>query len=84
MTHAIPQKGNWFAAYKAFLFDKDESLVLKVAPLVLLFGSPEILVSNLLPFVGQAVDIGAFTIAAIVMFRTYIAVKKHLSYQIGQ
>ena len=70
-------KRSWPAAYKAFLMDKDESLVLKIAPIALLLGSPEIVMSNLIPVVGELLDIGTFTLAGLVALRTYTSVKKH-------
>ena len=77
MAQATVQKASWVSGYKAFLLDKNESLFLKVAPLVLLFGSPEVIVANLIPVVGEALDLGTFSITVLVAFRTYRAVQRH-------
>ena len=70
-------KKTWLAAYKSFLVSKDESLLLKVAPLVILAGSPEIIASNLIPFVGEVLDLGGFALSGIVALRTLAAVQKY-------
>lgn len=77
MSTTTLRKSGWSSAYKAYLFDPHESLFLKVAPLLLLVGSPVIVVSNLVPVVGEAVDIGAFGTTLLVIFRTYLAIRKH-------
>lgn len=68
---------SWLSAYQAFLRDKDESFILKIAPLILLMGAPEILVSNLLPGIGEVLDLGSVSVATIVALRTLMAVRKH-------
>lgn len=76
-TITSSQTKGWLQAYKLFLMDRDESFVLKVAPLIILFGSPEVILSNLLPIIGEVVDIGALSITGLVIFKTYLAVRKH-------
>jgi len=77
MSDVLAEKNSWLQAYKAFLLDRNESTFLKIAPLILLFGSPEVVASNLIPVVGEAVDISALTLTMIVGFRTLNAVRKH-------
>lgn len=67
----------WGEAYRQFLMSRDESLILKVAPLLLLFGAPEILMSNLVPVVGEVADVGTFGLFVIVALRTVAAVRKY-------
>jgi hypothetical protein len=76
LTHS-PGSRSWIGAYGAFLRSRDENLILKAAPLLIIFGSPEILVSNLLPVVGEVLDIGAFGISVLVLVRTFSAVRKY-------
>lgn len=68
---------SWFQAYLTFLKSRDENLILKAAPVLLIVGSPEVLVSNLLPFVGETLDIGTFGLTALVLYRTFRAVRKY-------
>jgi hypothetical protein len=68
---------SWLTAYKAFLLDKDESFILKVAPLAILLGMPEILASNLIPGVGEIIDLSGLGVTSVVLFRTYLAVRRH-------
>ena len=68
---------SWPSAYRAFLLDDKESLVLKLAPIALLLGTPEVIASNLIPVVGELVDVGGLTLTALVLFRTYLAVRRH-------
>jgi hypothetical protein len=70
-------KLTWPQAYKAFLLDKDQKLLLKIAPLALLVGAPEIIVSNVIPVVGEFADLGGVSMAALVLGRTYLAVRKY-------
>lgn len=67
----------WPAAYKAFLLNRDESLALKLAPLALLAGSPELIASNLIPVVGEVLDLGGLTLVSVVALRTFSAVRKY-------
>lgn len=76
-NNTLQAKRSWGQAYKTFLQSKDESFLLKIAPLILLVGSPEILVSNLIPVVGEFVDLGGFGLTAIVLLRTFVAVQKY-------
>ena len=68
---------SWPQAYKAFLLNRHESIILKLAPIALLVGSPEVIASNIIPVVGELVDVGGLTLAMVVAVRTYNAVKKY-------
>ncbi len=70
-------KRSWPEAYKAFLLSRDESFILKIAPIALVFGSPEILASNLIPIIGEIADIGGLGLATVVTIRTLSAVQKY-------
>lgn len=76
---AAPQQStrSWGAAYKRFLLSRDESFILKVAPLLLLIGTPGVIVSNLLPVIGEVIDLGDVTLILIVALLTYRAVRKY-------
>lgn len=67
----------WGKAYKAFLLSHNENLVLKIAPLLILIGTPEILASNLIPIVGELADVGDFSLLLLVVVRTFQAVQKY-------
>lgn len=68
---------SWGGAYLSFLRSRDENLILKIAPLLLVIGSPELILSNLLPFVGEALDIGTFGLTVLVAVLTLRAVRKY-------
>ena len=70
-------KRSWLAAYGAFLLSRDESLILKVAPLALVAGSPELIASNLVPVVGELLDVGGIALASVVVLRTLAAIQKY-------
>lgn len=76
-TYTSSRQLSWFEAYRAFLMSKDESFLLKIAPLILLVGSPEVIASNLIPVIGEFMDLGTFSIAALVFVRTMLAVRKY-------
>jgi len=57
-------KRSWPQVYKSFLLSSDEHLFLKIAPLAILLGSPEIIASNLIPIVGEFVDVGGLSLSA--------------------
>ncbi len=75
--HAVESHNSWGVAYKRFLLSADESLFLKIAPLFLLLGSPEILISNLIPVVGEVVDLSALSLAILVVLRTWHSTRKY-------
>lgn len=77
ITQSNVDTRTWPQAYKAFLMDRHESFFLKIAPIALLVGSPEIIASNILPVIGEVADIGGLTLAAVVAVRTYHAVKRY-------
>lgn len=60
----------WFQAYVRFLVSRDESLVLKVAPLALIGVLPMDIVSNIIPGIGLLDDAGYILIAIAVLFKT--------------
>ncbi|GEM_PF-5044540 len=70
-------KRSWPQAYKAFLLSKNESFILKIAPIVILLGTPEVLAGNLIPVVGELVDFGGLGLTLIVVVRTLLAVQKY-------
>ncbi len=76
-TSPIVSNRSWPRAYKAFLCDRHQSLLLKIAPIAILVGSPEIVASNVLPVIGEIADIGGLTLASVVAIRTYNAVKRY-------
>lgn len=67
----------WLAAYRQFLFSREENFVLKVAPIALLLGSPELVVGSFLPVVGEVSDLTAAILWVIVIARTMQAVRKY-------
>lgn len=75
--NSLPLRKSWPRAYASFLLSRNENLALKLAPLALLAGSPELLASNLLPIVGEVLDIGGASMTLLVIFRTLSAVKKY-------
>ena len=77
VTQSSTSKRSWPQAYKAFLTNRDESLYLKIAPIMLLIGSPEIIASNILPVIGEIADVGGLTLAIVVALRTYHVVSKY-------
>jgi hypothetical protein len=77
MTQDTTNPVSWPNAYKAFLLDKNESTLLKLAPLAIIFGAPEVIVSNIIPVVGEFVDIGGLSLASIIAARTFLADRKH-------
>ena len=68
---------SWPQAYLAFLLSPKENLILKVAPLALLLGAPELIASNFLPIVGEISDLTALVLWAIVFLRTVSAVSRY-------
>lgn len=76
-TTASKTKRTWGQAYKSFLMSSDESIVLKAAPLAIILGSPEVLASNLIPVIGEIADVSGLSVAAMVAYKTYKAVKKY-------
>jgi hypothetical protein len=76
--HSKPRNRSWAQAYLAFLFSPRESLVLKVAPLALVLGAPEIIASNFLPVVGEVSDVTELVLWVIVILRTISAVNRYL------
>lgn len=77
LTQPIASHRSWPSAYRAFLYNRHESFVLKIAPLALLVGSPEIIASNIVPVLGEVVDIGGLTLTVVVVVRTYRAVRRY-------
>ncbi|CAN5431421.1 hypothetical protein BH10PAT3_BH10PAT3_0690 [soil metagenome] len=77
MSSQAQTRRSWASAYKSFLISREESLILKIAPLILLFGSPEIIASNIIPVVGEIIDIGSFGIVVTVAYKTIKSVRKY-------
>jgi hypothetical protein len=72
-----PTRRGWARAYLKFLVSPQESFVLKVAPLALVLGTPEVIVSNFLPVVGELTDVGELILWGMVIFRTARAVRRY-------
>lgn len=68
---------SWPQAYMAFLLSRRESLVLKFAPLAILIGSPELVISSFIPVVGEVSDLTAALLTIIVVVKTISAVRKY-------
>ena len=62
----------------AFLLNRRESLILKVAPLALILGAPEVIASNFLPVVGEISDVTELVLWVVVILRTISAVNRYL------
>lgn len=78
-TSNSPARRSWGKAYLKFLMSPEESLVLKIAPLALVIGAPEVIVSNFLPVVGELTDLGELVLWGMVIARTARAVRRHHS-----
>lgn len=70
----------WFHAYLRFLTSKDESFVLKVAPLALMGVMPIDVISNIIPGIGLLDDAGYMVIAVAVLFKTLARVNFYRHY----
>ena len=68
---------SWIKAYLRFLHSRDESVVLKAAPLALVGVLPIEILSNLIPFVGEADDAGYMIVLAVITARTLWRVRKY-------
>jgi uncharacterized membrane protein YkvA (DUF1232 family) len=80
--HAItenPVKLSWTKAYIRFLRSPEESLLLKIAPLVILGILPVDLLSNILPLVGLVDDVGLSGLSIVTIIRTIWKVNKYRS-----
>ena len=76
-TYSKSASSSWAKAYLRFLRSRDESVVLKVAPLALVGVLPIDMLSNLIPFVGEIDDVGFIVILAVVASRTAWRVHKY-------
>ncbi len=70
-------KISWPKAYLRFLLSKDESVVLKIAPLALAGILPLDILSNIIPFVGELDDLGYIILLVVVAFKTLKQVNKY-------
>jgi uncharacterized membrane protein YkvA (DUF1232 family) len=61
---------SWPQAYVKFLKSPRESLLLKIAPLVIMGIIPADLISNLIPVIGIVDDVGLSGIGIVVIVRT--------------
>lgn len=77
-NRAQTSQRSWLQAYMVFLLSRKESLILKVAPLVLILGAPEVIASNFLPVVGEVSDVTEVVLWVIVLLRTISAVSRYL------
>jgi len=72
-----PVTRTWLQAYLAFLFSPKENLILKLAPLAILFGAPELVVDSFLPVIGEVSDLTALILTIIVVGKTLAAVHRY-------
>jgi uncharacterized membrane protein YkvA (DUF1232 family) len=70
-------KNSWPKAYMRFLLSKDESIVLKVAPLALAGILPFDILSNIIPLVGELDDLGYIIMLTVVTYKTLKQVNKY-------
>jgi hypothetical protein len=70
-------KSSWSRAYLRFLMSRDESLLLKVAPLALVGLLPVDVLSNIVPLVGELDDLGFIIALAVITGRTVYRVRKY-------
>lgn len=70
-------KSSWLKAYRRFLLSRDESIVLKIAPLALVGILPLDIMSNLIPVVGELDDLGYIILLTVVVFKTVKQVRKY-------
>jgi hypothetical protein len=64
-------------AYLRFLLSRDESVLLKAAPLALVGALPIDLLSNIVPVVGELDDLGYIIVIVVVTLRTLNRVNKY-------
>jgi uncharacterized membrane protein YkvA (DUF1232 family) len=64
-------------AYLRFLLSRDESMVLKIAPLALVGVLPVDLLSNIVPVVGELDDLSYLIAIAVIAIRTVQRVRKY-------
>ena len=68
---------SWPQAYFEFLKSPRESILLKIAPLVMMGLLPVDLVSNLLPVIGIADDVGLSGLGIVVIIKTISRVHQY-------
>jgi uncharacterized membrane protein YkvA (DUF1232 family) len=74
---STPAKLNWLQAYLQFLRSPQESILLKIAPLIIIGVIPVDLLSNILPVVGLVDDVGLSGIGILTVIRTLWHVNKY-------
>ena len=71
ISYDAPRKpAGWFAAYRRFLLSRNESVVLKLAPLALIGILPPEVLSNLIPGIGLLDDVGYIIALVFVVYKT--------------
>ncbi len=70
-------KSSWLKAYAKFLLSKDESVLLKIAPLALAGILPFEILSNLIPLVGELDDLGYVIMLSFVIYKTLKQLNKY-------
>lgn len=68
---------SWANAYLRFLFSRDESVALKIAPLALVGLLPVDILSNIIPAVGELDDVGFLIAMAVIVSRTFSRVRRY-------
>jgi uncharacterized membrane protein YkvA (DUF1232 family) len=71
------RKLSWTKAYFRFLKSPDESLLLKVAPLVIIGVIPADLLSNIIPVLGIIDDVGLSGVGIFTILRIVFRVRKY-------
>lgn len=77
IAHSQDTSRSWGQAYKAFLLSPDESFLLKIAPIAIALGAPELIAATIIPVIGELTDLGGFGLTALVVIRTLVAVNKY-------
>jgi hypothetical protein len=70
-------RAGWSTAYRHFLMARNESIALKIAPLILIGILPPELMSNFIPGLGLLDDYGYMIIAVFVVYKTVTRVQRY-------
>jgi uncharacterized membrane protein YkvA (DUF1232 family) len=74
-THAV--RDNWLRAYARFLASRQESTMLKAAPLALMGILPAEILTNAIPVLGVADDVSYVVLAVYIALRTLARVRRY-------
>lgn len=70
-------KARWLTAYRRFLLSRNEPLLLKIAPLVLVGILPPDILTNLIPGIGFLDDAGYVVLVAYTVYQTITRVNRY-------